>query len=276
MSIVPGSGTGEFEFIRDLVKERAAIVLDTGKAYLVESRLSSIARREGFKTVGEFVQRLRAEPYGSKHRQVVEAMTTNETSFFRDIHPFDTLRTLVVPEILQQRAKERTLTVWCAASSSGQEPYTIAMVLREHFPVLATWNVRVLATDINRQMVERSKEGRYSQLEVNRGLPVGLLVKNFIKSGNEWVIKDELRKWMEFREMNLAGPWPAMPQVDVLFIRNVLIYFDVPTKRDIMAKCRRVLRPGGYLFMGSAETTIKIDDQFERTQTEKSACYRAK
>lgn len=266
----------EFDFVRTMVRERAAIVLDAGKAYLVDSRLSSLARREGHASVRELIQKLRAQPFGVLHRQVVEAMTTNETSFFRDIHPFEALRRLVLPEVLAARAKEKTLTIWCAASSSGQEPYSIGISLREHCPELANWNVRILATDINRLMVERSRAGVYSQLEVNRGLPAGLMVKYFTRVGAEWHVKDDLKKWMDFREMNLAGDWPMMPQVDVLFIRNVLIYFDVATKRQILGKCRKVIRPSGFMFLGSAETTINIDDGYERVQFDKAACYRVR
>lgn len=266
----------EFDFVRTMVRERAAIVLDAGKAYLVDSRLSSLARREGHASVRELIQKLRAQPFGVVHRQVVEAMTTNETSFFRDIHPFEALQKVVLPEVLAARAKEKTLTVWCAASSSGQEPYSIGISLREHCPELASWNVRILATDINRQMVERSRAGVYSQLEVNRGLPAGLLVKYFTRVGAEWHVKEDLKKWMDFREMNLAGDWPMMPQVDVLFIRNVLIYFDVAMKRQILGKCRKVIRPAGFMFLGSAETTINIDDGYERVQFDKAACYRVR
>jgi chemotaxis protein methyltransferase CheR len=266
----------DFDYIRRLVHERAAIVLEPGKEYLAESRLVPVARAEGFATIAELVARLQADPRSVLHRKVVEAMTTNETTFFRDVHPFEALRQHVLPALIAARAETRALTIWCGASSSGQEPYTIAMVLRHHFPELADWNVRIVATDIARSMLERTREGLYSQLEVNRGLPAPMLVKWFTKEGTHWRVKPELRAMIETVELNLAASWPPLPQCDVVFMRNVLIYFDVATKQRILERVRRLLRPDGWLFLGGAETTLNVDDQFERVPLGRATTYRLK
>lgn len=264
----------DFGYIQELVRRHSAIVLESGKEYLVEARLGPVARRAGFKSIDEMVAQLRGQPYDGLHEKAIEAMTTNETSFFRDIHPFEGLRKMVIPEFLEKRSIERALNIWCAAASSGQEPYTIAMVLRQHFPMLAGWTVRILATDISNEMVERAREGCFSQLEVNRGLPASLLVKYFQKRGMEWQLKDEIRGMVEFSQVNLAGPWPPLPRMDITFVRNVLIYFDVETKKTILSKVKQVMRPDGYLFLGGAETTFNVDDSFERVPMGSSYCYR--
>lgn len=264
----------DFDYICKLVRDRSAIVLEPGKEYLAESRLLPLARSEGCSSLADLVQRLRAQPANGLHQKVVEAMTTNETSFFRDVHPFEALKKVILPELMDKRQGERKLNFWCAASSSGQEPYTIALVLREYFPILQNWTVRFLATDLAVEMMERARAGRYSQLEVNRGMPAALLVKYFQRQGVEWQIKDELRRMVEFRQMNLVDTWMSMPEMDIIFMRNVLIYFDVPTKKAILAKVRRLLRPGGYLFLGAAETTLNLDESFERVQLDKAGCYR--
>jgi chemotaxis protein methyltransferase CheR len=269
---MPISAT-EFNFVRDLVRQRSAIVLEPGKEYLVESRLSSVAKDEGFASLEQFLSELRARPSNGLHERIVEAMTTNETSFFRDLHPFDALRQTVLPDLIQRRAAERQLTIWSAACSSGQEAYSIAMTIRDAFPQLAAWSVRILATDLSKEMVARCREGRFTQLEMNRGLPAQYLVKYFTKHGLEWQVKDELRKMVDVREMNLADRWPPLPPIDIVFIRNVLIYFDVSTKREILAKIRKLMRPDGYVFLGGAETTLNLDDAFQRVPIGKSTCY---
>ncbi|HEU5170999.1 MAG TPA: protein-glutamate O-methyltransferase CheR [Gemmatimonadales bacterium] len=264
----------EFDFVRELVRQRSAIVLEPGKEYLVESRLGTVARTEGFASLEQFLAELRNQPANGLHARVVEAMTTNETTFFRDIHPFDALRDAIIPDLLQRRAAERQLTIWCAASSSGQEPYSIAMLLREKGAQLAGWRIRILGTDLSGEMIARAREARYSQVEMNRGLPAPLLVKYFIKQGLEWQLKDDIRQMVEYREMNLAAPWPVLPAPDIVFIRNVLIYFDVATKKEILAKIRQAMRPDGYLFLGGAETTLNLDDAFHRTPLGKATAYR--
>jgi chemotaxis protein methyltransferase CheR len=264
----------EFDFVRRLVYARAAIVLEPGKEYLAESRLLPVARELGFGTLHELIGRLQSARPNGLHQKVVEAMTTNETSFFRDIHPFEALQSSVVPEMMVRRAAERRLHIWSAASSSGQEPYSIAMLLREHFPSLSSWSVRLVASDISREILDRARDGCYSQLEVNRGLPSSLLIKYFERQGPHWRIRADLRQMIEFREINLASAFHSLPQMDIVFLRNVLIYFDVETKKAILDKVRRLMRPDGYLFLGGAETTINLAPSFERVQMAKCGCYR--
>jgi len=266
----------EFNYVRRLVLDQSAIVLEEDKGYLVESRLLPLARREGFASINLLVQRLQAEPFHGLHRQAVEAMTTNETSFFRDFHPFEGLKKFVLPDLIARRAAQRALTIWCAASSSGQEPYSLSMLIRESFPHLVSWKVHILATDLSTEILTRAREGRYSQLEVNRGLPASLLVKYFQKRGCDWYIRDEIRNMVDYQIVNLASAWPILSPADILMIRNVLIYFSVETKREILAKVRRVLKPDGYFFLGGAETTFSIDDSFERVQFERATCYRVR
>jgi chemotaxis protein methyltransferase CheR len=266
----------DFQFVSQLVRQRSAIVLEPEKSYLLEARLAPLARAEGYGSIDAMVTQMRTQSNNGLHRKVVEAMTTNETSFFRDLHPFDALRKVVMPEVMKQRQAERQLNIWCAACSSGQEPYTVAMTLLEHFPQLSGWSVKILATDISGEMVTRSRAGRYGQIEVNRGLPANLLVKYFEKKGMDWVVKPEAQRLCEFRELNLIESWGAMPMMDVVFLRNVLIYFDVETKRSILANVRRVIHRWGYLFLGGAETTINLGDVFERVQFDKAGCYRLK
>lgn len=264
----------DFQYLSTLVRQRSAIMLEPEKSYLLEARLTPLARTEGFGSIETLVITLRQQKFNGLHRKVIEAMTTNETSFFRDLYPFEALRSLVLPEVMARRQVERRLTIWCAACSSGQEPYTIAMTILEHFPQLACWNLKILATDLSSNMVARSRAGRYGQIEVNRGLPAQLLVKHFEKQGMEWVVRPEVQRLCEFREMNLIEPWGPLPQMDIVFLRNVLIYFDVETKRSILGNVRRVLAPWGYLFLGGAETTINLGEAFERVQFDRAGCYR--
>lgn len=266
----------DFQYVSTLVRQKSAIVLEVEKSYLLEARLTPLARVEGFASLEAMIALMRAQPLNGLHRKVVEAMTTNETSFYRDLHPFEALKTVVIPEVMKRRASERRLNIWCAACSSGQEPYTVAMTLMEHFPQLASWTVKITATDLSGEMVAKSRAGKYGQIEVNRGLPAHLLVKYFEKKGMEWQVKPEVQRWCEFRELNLIEPWGGMPAMDVVFLRNVLIYFDVETKRAILGNVRKVLQPWGYLFLGGAETTINLGDVFERVQFDKAGCYRLK
>jgi chemotaxis protein methyltransferase CheR len=266
----------DFNYVRQLVRDRAAIVLDEGKHYLVVNRLSLLARREGLASARAVIAQLRAAPEGPLQRKVVEAMATTETLFFRDRKPYDALRNTILPALQRMRASERKLKIWSCGCSSGQEPYSVGMLVREHFPILASWDLRLVASDISSEMLARSRAGRYSQLEVNRGLPGDLLHKYFERSGLDWQIRSDLRNMVEFRELNLAGPWCAMPPMDLVMLRNVLIYFDVETKRQVLSKVRRVLRPGGFLLLGTAETTVNLDDGFELIRSDGAAYYRVR
>jgi len=263
----------DFDYIRDLVYKNAAIVLDSDKGYLVEARLEPVARRQGLASVAELIAKMRGQPADGLCRSVVEAMITNETSFFRDYHPFELLKKSVLPELIKRRASIRQISIWCAAASSGQEPYTILMTLREYFPELASWTITFIASDISNEMLNRCRGGCYSQLEVDRGLPAPLLVKYFQKVGTEWRIRDELRAAIDFRPINLAQPWPAMAPMDIVFMRNVLIYFNAETKKAIFAKVKNILKHDGYLFLGGAETTMGIDNAFKRVMFDKGFYY---
>ncbi len=264
----------DYAFVTKLMLDRSALVLDPGKEYLVETRLGPVARRHGLASPDEVIRQLQKPGADALATEVVEAMVTTETSFFRDVHPFETLRKTVIPELMRAREKERRLNIWCAASSSGQEPYTIALLLREHFPMLAGWTVTITATDISREMVRRAKEARYSQIEVNRGLPIALLMKHFRQDGAHWQLNDDIRARVEFRTMNLAKPWPPMPPADLIFLRNVMIYFDVDTKKAILRRAANVLKPDGYLLLGGAETTFNLDDGYQRVEALKAGFYR--
>ena len=266
--------TTDMSYVRELILERSAIVIDAEKEYLVQSRLEPVAKEAGLGSLEELVAKLQGTPYGHLHKRVVEAMTTNETSFFRDTAPFEALKVNVLPDLIAKRASQKNLNIWCGASSSGQEPYTIAMVIREHFPELLNWKLQFFATDISTEMLAKCREGKYSQLEVNRGLPAQLLVKYFTKKGLGWQISEDLRNLITFQEMNLSGTWPTFPKFDIIFIRNVLIYFDVETKKQILGKARLLLNPDGYFFLGGAETTLNLDDAFQRVAVSGTSCYR--
>lgn len=269
----PGVTPAEVDYIRALVHESAALVVDSGKDYLVESRLGPVARAAGFASIADMVSRIRHQPYGRVHHSIVQAMTTNETSWFRDRHPFDALTDTIVPDLLVRRAAERRLTIWSAACSTGQEPYSIAMLLLERFPQLASWNVSILASDIAEGPVEQGRAGRYTQLEVNRGLPAEMLLHHFHRDGTHWVVSDQLRKMVRFGVVNLIGPWPDMAPPDIVVLRNVMIYFDHATKQRLLQRIRARMRPDGYLMLGNAETTLNVDDGFARIEPTRAGTY---
>lgn len=257
--------------VRDLVRRHAAIVLDAGKEYLIESRLEQAIRDAGIPSVGELVSRARAGQAAAE-KSIIEAMTTHETSFFRDHHPFEVLRNVVVPGLVAKRSG-RSITIWSAACSTGQEPYSLAMMFREHFPEV---RARIIATDLSEPILERARRGRFRQSEVNRGLPASLLVKHFVKEGTEWVLSPAVRHMVEFQKLNLLAPWTFGTSFDVVMMRNVLIYFDVPTKRQILGRLRSLVAPDGALFLGSAETTLGFDDQWDRLSHGNTSHYRPK
>ena len=262
-----------FDYVADLVREKAAIVLDAGKEYLVEARLAPLAREEGLPDVEALIERIQ-EPTNERLRErVVDAMTTNETSFFRDVVPFDILKNSILPEIIERRNGTKRLTIWSAACSTGQEPYSIAMLLRE-FPALQGWDLRILATDLSSAVLERAASGTYRQMEVNRGLPATLLVKYFTQRDAVWVAKPEIRDIIEFSSINLAKPWKPGPTVDVMFLRNVMIYFDEETKKRILDQAHKCIARDGYLFLGAAETTMRLHDGFVRMPFDRACCYR--
>jgi len=266
----------DFDYISKIVREQCAIVLEKGKEYLVESRIMPLVHQEKLETIENLVKKIKQEPRGPLKDAVIEAMTTNETSFYRDIHPFETLKKIIFPEMIEKRRAKREFNIWCGASSSGQEPYSLVMLLKNEFPELNSWKVNFSASDLSNQMLNRCKSGIYSQLEINRGLPAPLLVKYFERIGTEWQVREELRKMIQFSIINLSERWPTMPQLDLVMMRNVLIYFDVEMKKDILGRIRKLLKPDGYLFLGAAETTLNLDENFERMPFKQSGCYRLK
>lgn len=263
-----------FEFLQGFVHRELGIVLEAEKTYLVESRLGPLAQRAGADSVEALIHRLRREPRGPLHQDALEAMTTNETSFFRDAHPFAALRELVLPELIERRKEERKLSFWSAASSTGQEAYSLAMLVANDFPALADWNVQIIGTDISREVLDRARKGEYNSLEVNRGLPSNLLVRHFEQRGRDWVVRPEISRLVDFRRLNLVESWGSLPQMDVIFLRNVLIYFDVDLKRKILERVESQLKRGGRLFLGGAETVLTLSDAFERQTHGKATFYR--
>jgi len=263
----------DFDFIRKLLQSRSAIALDADKQYLVEARLTPVVRSLNLVSITELVSQLRVQPSNGVVTQIVEAMVTTETSFFRDVHPFETLRKTVLPRLMGLRRDQRRLNIWCAACSTGQEPYSVALLIREHFPELRGWNVALLATDLSRETLARARQGRFSQIEVNRGLPAALLIRHFTQHGTSWEISADLRGMVDFQELNLAQPWPALAAMDLVLLRNVMIYFDVEMKKAILARLARVLRPDGYLILGGAETTFNVDDSYRRVEDLKGGYY---
>lgn len=263
------------EYVQVLVYERSGIVLDSSKGYLVETRLAPVAKAEGLAGVDELVSKLRATGRSSLlHIACVEGLTTNETSFFRDVAVYRMIEKQVVPSIISERAATRKLRIWSAACSTGQEPYTLAMLLDKTFPQLRSWSVEITATDLDTQILTKARKGSFSQLEVNRGLPAAYLVKYFEKQGARWEIKEPIRKQIQFRQLNLTRPWPGMGRMDIVLLRNVLIYFDVETKRRILDRVLSLLAPGGGLILGGAETTMGIHDGYERVRLPGGAIYR--
>jgi chemotaxis protein methyltransferase CheR len=251
----------EYDFLRKLLKERSGLDLSSDKQYLVESRLIPLARKAGLADIAELVQKIRTGA-GALTSDVVEAMTTNETFFFRDKIPFDHLRQTVLPALVQARANRRSLRIWCAAASTGQEPYSIAMCVRE-FAGLAGWRVEIVATDLSQEVLEKSKAGIYSQFEVQRGLPIQLLVRYFTQVGELWQLNADIRAMVQHRQLNLLEEFSHVGTFDVIFCRNVLIYFDQETKAGVFERLARSIEPDGVLTLGAAESVVGISDAFK-------------
>jgi chemotaxis protein methyltransferase CheR len=252
----------DYEFLRRFLKERSGLDLSADKQYLVESRLLPLARKANLPGLPELVAKLKGGA-DALTTEVVEAMTTNETFFFRDKVPFDHLRGTILPELLQARAGRRSLRIWCAASSTGQEPYSIAMCLKEMSPALAGWRVEILATDLSQAVLEKSKSGMFSQFEVQRGLPIQMLVKYFTQTGELWQLNADIRAMVQFRQLNLLQDFSHLGAFDIVFCRNVLIYFDQHTKIGIFNRLARLMEPDGFLVLGAAETVVGLSDAFK-------------
>jgi len=255
----------DYEYLRKVLKDRSGLDLSADKQYLVESRLLPLARRANLSGIPELVQKMRS---GGEQLtgQVVEAMTTNETFFFRDKIPFDHLRDGILPSLIKSRASRRSLRIWSAACSTGQEPYSIAMCLREYGPALAGWRIEIVATDLSQEVLEKSKAGLYSQFEVQRGLPIQLLVKYFNQLGELWQLSADIRGMVQHRQLNLLQDFSHLGKFDVIFCRNVLIYFDQDTKASIFERLAKVMEPDGTLLLGAAESVVGITDAFKPNQ----------
>ena len=253
----------DFEFISQLINTRSGLVLTKDKAYLLESRLMPVARKRGMKGLEELISTIRTSQEETLLREVTEAMTTNESFFFRDIKPFDTFRDVILPDLLKNRAAKKSFRVWCAAASSGQEPYTLAMVMKEQAAKLTGWSYEIVATDISTEMLVKAEKGIYSQFEVQRGLPIQMLLKYFKKGDDAWEIDSSLRDMVKFKEFNLLNEPKVLGVFDVVFCRNVLIYFNQPTKTRILDWISRMIPADGRLFLGGAETVLGITDKFK-------------
>ncbi|RJF79478.1 chemotaxis protein CheR [Azospirillum cavernae] len=253
----------DFDMFSTLLKQRSGLVLTRDKAYLLESRLMPVARKWNMKGLEELAITVRTRKDEALLRDITEAMTTNESSFFRDQKPFDQFRQLVLPRLMATRAAKRSIRIWSAACSSGQEAYSLAMILNDEAAKLAGWRVEIVGTDISAEMVERSKAGVYTQFEVQRGLPITMLVKHFKQNGDKWQISPQLRQMASFREWNLLGDLSALGQFDIVFCRNVLIYFDGPTKGKVLEGIARQMPQDGVLYLGGAETVLGITDKFK-------------
>jgi chemotaxis protein methyltransferase CheR len=252
----------DYQYLRDLLRRRSGLVLAADKRYLVESRLSPIARRVGAADLSELVQKLQSAPDEKLVVEIVEAMTTNESFFFRDKVPFEHFRDLIIPQMLSARQRKRSIRVWCAAASTGQEPYSVAMCLSEMASRLPGWNIEILATDISTEVLERAQSGIYSHFEVQRGLPIQLLLKYFTQVRDKWQIAPQIRAMVEFRPLNLLRDFSLLGIFDLVICRNVLIYFGAETKTDVLDRLAACTAPDGYLMLGAAETVVGHTQRF--------------
>jgi chemotaxis protein methyltransferase CheR len=252
----------DYDYLRKLLKDKSGLVLSADKQYLVESRLLPVARKVGLPGLAELVQKLKSND-SRLMVEVVEAMTTNESFFFRDKVPFEHFTGTMLPQVMAARANQRRLRIWCAAASTGQEPYSLAMCLREMKDKLAGWRIEIIGTDLSSEVLEKAKAGIYSQFEVQRGLPIQMLVKHFVQNGDTWQISPDLRSMISYRPLNLLADFSALGTFDIVFCRNVLIYFDQDTKIDVLNRIARQLEPDGFLVLGAAETVVGLTDAFK-------------
>lgn len=257
-----GLSATDFALVAQMLKERSGLMLSPDKSYLLESRLTPIARKMGMTSLNDLVNELRTRRAESLMAEVTEAMTTNESFFYRDMTPFTVLRDHVLPQLRKTRASTRRLRIWCAAASTGQEPYSIAMVLSELGPKLAGWRIEILGTDLSTEVLEKAKAGVYTQFEVQRGLPVQLMLKYFEQTGDTWRIAPQLRAMVQYRPLNLLEDFRALGQFDIVFCRNVLIYFDRPTRSKVFDRIAGRLAPDGFLLLGGAESTFGVTERF--------------
>jgi chemotaxis protein methyltransferase CheR len=253
----------DYDFLRQCLRERSGLVLSADKQYLVESRLLPVARKAGLGSLGELVAALKSGKANGLMTTVVEAMTTNETFFFRDKVPFDNFRWIVLPALLAARRATRTIRIWCAAASTGQEPYSLAIALKEMEPDLNGWRIDLVASDISNEVLEKARQGVYSQFEVQRGLPIGLLIKYFAQVGDVWQVAPEIRAMVKYRQLNLLHDFSRLGVFDLVFCRNVLIYLDQETKISVLNRLAPAIAGDGYLVLGAAETVVGLTDSFK-------------
>lgn len=253
----------DFDYLSKLLKERSGLALTKEKVYLLESRLTPLARKKGFERLDDLITELRLRRKEDMIREVTEAMTTNESFFFRDNTPFEIFKTVTLPAIQENRSGQKQLRIWCAAASTGQECYSLAMILKEQEAQWRDWRIEIIGTDISNQVLEKAKAGIYSQFEVQRGLPIKMLMKYFKQVGEMWHIDSALRSMVSFKEYNLLGSFAALGKFDIIFCRNVLIYFDQPTKQDVLTRMRAIMPADGSLFLGAAETVLGITEKFK-------------
>lgn len=271
-----GVKLADFDLYRDLLYTNSGLVVTPDKTYLLDSRLTPIAKKWGFATMDALTVALRSFPDKKLITEIVEAMTTNETSFFRDMKPFDIFEKTVLPAIVAARSKSsRKIRIWCAAASSGQEPYSLAMLLKEKSHLWTGINIEIVATDICSQTLELARTGLYTQFEVQRGLPITMLMKYFKQVEDKWQLNDDIRKMVKFENFNLLHDMKGLGVFDVIFCRNVLIYFDEKTKVQIFAKMSPQLASDGYLFLGGAETTLGITDKFKPAENQRGLYVKA-
>ena len=253
----------DYDFLRRALKQRSGLVLSADKQYLVESRLLPVARKVGLANLAALVEALKAGDGEALMNAVVEAMATNESFFFRDKIPFEHFRSIVMPALLAARRASRTIRIWCAAASTGQEPYSLAMCLKGMEREIAGWRIDILATDLSNEVLEKARAGLYSQFEVQRGLPIQLLIKHFTQVGELWQVGPDIRAMVKFRQLNLLSNFSSLGMFDLIFCRNVLIYFDQQTKIDVLESLARVNASDGYLVLGAAETVVGLTDSFK-------------
>lgn len=262
----------EYDYLRTFLKTRSGLVLSDEKQYLIESRLLPVARKNGLASISALVVKLKEPGSQMIAEAVVEAMTTNESFFFRDKLPFEHFTQTMMPAMLANRAREKKLRIWCAAASTGQEPYSLAMCLKEMESKIAGWRIEILGTDLSNEVLSKAKAGIYSQFEVQRGLPINHLLKFFTQQGDIWQIGSDIRSMVQYRKLNLLEPFTTLGQFDIVFCRNVLIYFDNQTKVDIMARIQKTMPDDGFLVLGAAETVVGLTDVF-RAMPDKRGLY---
>ncbi|MEI9811352.1 MAG: protein-glutamate O-methyltransferase CheR [Acidobacteriota bacterium] len=263
-----------YRYLQDFIYRESGIVLEAEKQYLLDARLLGLAREEGVKTLNDLCALLRAAQRPQLKQKVVDAMTTNETYFMRETAHYDALRTTIIPELLKIRSDTRRLRFWSAASSTGQEAFSLGMMLLDMG--LSDWNIEILGTDLCTRVLERARGASFSQLEMNRGLPSTYLLKYFRRAGLQWELKDEVKRMAKFQAFDLRGSMRALGPFDAVFCRNVLIYFDLPTKSKIVEEIHGTLFRGGHLFLGSTETSLPVSSNFERKSIGDATVYEAK